>query len=205
MIVTSDQIDEVAKALAAAQAEFSAVGKSNENRQQGYSYADLADYHRAVREGLKRHQLALTGSVVSIQQLAPRTTARGGKMLQVRAHVVLRLLHPSGQWIESAAYGDGEDANDKAAYKAITGARKYAIASLLGLATTDDPERDAPAPEPVPTATDEQRQALQAWADSPDISEAARKWITDKVADPALRADAAAEALARLDKQQGKE
>ena len=52
-----------------------------------------------------------------------------------------------GQTEEADGYGEGVDSGDKAPYKAITGGRKYALASLLGLATSDDPERDQVTPE----------------------------------------------------------
>jgi hypothetical protein len=56
--------------------------------------------------------------------------------------VAVRILHESGEWVEASAWGEGQDRGDKAVYKAITGARKYGVASALGLATTDDPEDD---------------------------------------------------------------
>jgi len=37
--------------------------------------------------------------------------------------------------------GDGYDVTDKAPYKAMTGARKYALMSLMLIPTTDDPEK----------------------------------------------------------------
>lgn len=198
-MLSSGEIGDLATALAAAQAEFPAVRKSGENTQQRYRYADLDDYLSTVRPVLARHGLCLSGGVAEAVQLAPRETARGGTMLQVRVRVTLRLLHTSGQWIEAAAYGDGEDGNDKSIYKATTGARKYAVASLLGLATTDDPEEDA-APEPVPElATDEQRAALRRyWSEETALSDEVRKSAAQMADNPTLRAAVAERALERL-------
>ena len=57
----------------------------------------------------------------------------------------MRLSHAeSGEWIEIDIIGEGYDRGDKAVYKAITGARKYGLACLFDLVTTDDPETDSP-------------------------------------------------------------
>lgn len=146
---TSESIKEIAAALASAQAKFHLVGKSGSNAAQGYAYAALDDYIVATRAHMAEHGLAITSTVVAIADLEPRAT-RGGAVLYVRrATVITRLIHSSGEWIEAEAYGEGMDSGDKAVYKAITGARKYGVASLLGLATTDDPEVDDP-PESAP-------------------------------------------------------
>lgn len=200
---TSAEQDQIAPALVAAQAKFKAVGKSGRNTQQKYSYADLDDYLSTVRPILAEHGLALTGGVDGVEALPPRETRNGAQMIQVRAHVTLRLVHESGQWIECDAWGDGEDSNDKAIYKATTGGRKYAVASLLGLATTDDPEQDAPPePPPPPQATDEQRAALAAWLDA-DVGDRVKAGVKGLLADARLTEARAANALAKLAKLEG--
>lgn len=139
---TSENIQEIATALAKAQAEFKSVAKSGQNNQQGYRYPVLDDYMAVVKPSLAKHGLALTSSVEDISELETRETRSGSKQYGVRVRVVTRLLHASGQWIEVGAWGEGLDTGDKAVYKAVTGARKYGVASLLSLATSDDPERD---------------------------------------------------------------
>lgn len=139
---TSATVVEISKALAKAQPEFRAVAKSGENKAQGYKFADLDDYLAASRKGLESHGLSLAFSVEEAIDLPPRTTKSGAILYGLRVRVVARLLHISGEWLEAQAFGEGTDSGDKACYKAITGARKYATAALLGLATGDDPERD---------------------------------------------------------------
>ena len=133
-------------ALAKAQRDFKPVQKSGKNQAQGYAYADLDDYLSAVRSALAQNELAITSNVIAINDLEPRTTKQGGHLFVVRATLQTRLIHSSGESIETISYGDGMDSGDKAIFKAVTGARKYGLAALLGLATTDDPEEDrAPA------------------------------------------------------------
>jgi hypothetical protein len=91
-------------------------------------------------------------------------------------------MHISGESIEYIGYGEGQDRADKALYKAITGGKKYLIANIFNVPTTDDPETDshegfdtpavktppppakaAPAPQvPAPQAANKPRQATQA-------------------------------------------
>jgi PDZ domain-containing secreted protein len=48
----------------------------------------------------------------------------------------------SGESVHSRMAGYAEDSNDKALYKAITGANKYFYLKFLGIPTNDDPEAD---------------------------------------------------------------
>jgi hypothetical protein len=147
---SSDSLANLAPALAAAQAEFKAVGKSGENKFDKYSYANLEDYVSVVRPVLTKHKLCLLSSSEEIIPLDDRTTKNGGCEHAVRVKLVTRIVHESGEWIETSSCGEGQDRADKSVYKAITGARKYALASALNLATTDDPEHDDDH-EPPPT------------------------------------------------------
>lgn len=195
---TSDSVDAVFPALIAAQAAFRPVAKSGRNKQQDYSYADLDDYLLAVRGALASNGLALCGSVVEIVP-GPQVVTKGGTWQSARAHVVLRLIHTSGQWIEVDGWGDGADSLDKGAYKAITGARKYAVASLLGLATSDDPERsgkkrNAARPEQSDEASPAQIERLRALTSNAQLPEAFRRAVArllEKAPVSAARATAA--------------
>lgn len=132
----------LAKALARAQADFPSVGKSGTNLFDKYRYAMLEDYVTKVQPILAKHGLSVVTSVLDVQSGEPRTTKGGTVEHVARVRIALRLIHESGEWIEATSWGEGQDRADKAIYKAITGARKYGLAALLGLATTDDPESD---------------------------------------------------------------
>jgi len=138
----SESIAKLAPALVAAVAEMGPVSKSGNNTFDRYTYAKLEDYVKAVAPVLAKHDLCLMSGVPEVFCLESRTTRNGGTENACRARLTMRLLHKSGEWIEAESFGEGQDRADKATYKAITGARKYGIASLLGLATSDDPESD---------------------------------------------------------------
>ena len=49
----------------------------------------------------------------------------------------------SGEELSIHSVGEGQDAGDKAVYKAITGAQKYALMKAFMIPTGDDPEQDS--------------------------------------------------------------
>jgi len=146
----------IAKALAAFNAANPLIPKSGVNSRLNYSYATLEDFLRIIPSVLKLFELSVLTTVEMVVDLP----ARGAKGEQNACRVQLRLtlVHSSGESVQVLAWGEGQDHGDKAVYKAITGARKYGLACLLNLATSDDPERDtriddeAPHPPPKPTA-----------------------------------------------------
>lgn len=142
----SESIDKLAPALVAAQAECGAVAKSGYNKFDRYEYATLADYVAAVRPILAKHGLAIIFDAV-LDHNMERTTSQDKKENGVFLHCNVTIIHASGQYVRFPAVGEGQDRGDKGTYKALTGARKYALAGLFNLATADEPET-ATAPPP---------------------------------------------------------
>lgn len=147
---TSEQIDKIAPALLAARAAMKAIGKSGNNTYDKYRYANLLDYIEGTEGPLLANGLMVITGVPEVTNLETRPTKSGGNEYPVKAKLDARVIHSSGQWIEIDAHGEGQDRGDKGLYKAITGGRKYVIACLFGLATTDDPERDEGNDRPPP-------------------------------------------------------
>lgn len=88
-----------------------------------YTYADLASVWEAARGALSDNQLAVFQ--------APCNKQSGG------IAVVTTLAHASGQWMRFQTTMPCGD-NAQAVGSAITYARRYALSSLLGIATEDD-------------------------------------------------------------------
>lgn len=121
---TSEQINEIAAALAKAQGEMKPAVKDATNPHFKSKYADLAANVEAARGPLSKHGLSY------IQE--PVTTERG-------IAVTTRLLHSSGQWIEFDALTvplSKVDAHGVGS--ATTYARRYALGAALGLVAEDD-------------------------------------------------------------------
>jgi len=140
----SDDISKIMPALVAAQSEFVAVSKGGDNKFDGYKYAKLEDYIKAAMPVLVKHKLAIITGSTSHTEASPRMTKKGDTQPAMMVEIELILTHESGQWISVKSVGEGQDRGDKSTYKALTGARKYGVAMLLGLITTDDPEASSP-------------------------------------------------------------
>ena len=148
----SDSIAELAKALAAAQGEIEGATKGARNPHGGYNYADLASIWAACRGPLTKNGLAVT----QVTEIEGDNVA-----------LVTTLLHISGQWIASrmpvkiAPMFDRETKREKpwtpqAFGSAITYARKYSLAAIVGVSSEDDDgeaasgeHRPAPAARPA--------------------------------------------------------
>lgn len=137
---TSEQIDKIAAALIEAKSKIGTVKMSGYNKFDKYPYATLNDYLSAVKPALTEHGLMIITGASEIVPQPPRTTNAGKTDNAVLVKLTLRLLHSSGQWIEIDQWGEGQDRGDKGTYQAVTGARKYGIANLLCLFTSEDPE-----------------------------------------------------------------
>lgn len=122
-MTTSDQIGEIAGALAKAQAEMGGAIKDASNPFFKSKYADLASVMDACRGPLTKHGIAVLqspsaeGAVVSVE-----TT----------------LVHASGQWVRGVASATAKDDSPQSIGSAITYLRRYALQSFAGVAPEDD-------------------------------------------------------------------
>ena len=121
----SEEINKLAEALAKAQAEIEDPHKNKTAKAGSYSYnyADIADVLKVARKALSKHHIAIS-----------QPTIFDGEILIVRT----RLMHSSGQYIESdypvcSASGDHQKMG-----AAMTYARRYALCSLVGVAADED-------------------------------------------------------------------
>jgi len=125
---TSEQVDEIAKALVAAQLSMKAALKDAKNPHLKNKYADLA----AVREAVLPAFLA--------QGIAVTQGAAIGQAGYVA--VVTQFTHISGQWMRSRVevpYQEQKGTNIAQAYgSALSYARRYALSSMACVIAEDD-------------------------------------------------------------------
>lgn len=133
----SESITKLMPALIEAKKEMGVVNKSEQvSYGNKYTYATLEDYLDIIAPALSNNSLCVvTGNPTAIQ-LADR-----GREHPVQVELIMTLLHASGEYIQISVCGQAQDVGDKAVYQAITGARKYGLACLFNLVTSDDPER----------------------------------------------------------------
>lgn len=123
---TSDQINELATALALAQAEMKNAKLNKQNPHFKSRYADLAEIRDAVTPALTKNGLAIVQGI---------DTSDDGKLL-----VSTRLLHKSGQWIESR-FPISYD-KPQAMGSAITYGRRYTLSAICNIAADEDDDAE---------------------------------------------------------------
>lgn len=130
----SEQLNEIATALAKAQGEFESPQKKA--KAYNYKYADLAEIMDCVKDPLSSNGLSI------INQMS------GGEFPILST----TLLHSSGQWIKTDVplyFKATDKINEMQALgSAITYARRYAISCILNLAADKESDDDGVAASP---------------------------------------------------------
>lgn len=134
----SESIKELATALAKAQGKISHAAKENRNPHFNSKYADLASVLDACREPLSENGL-------SVCQLPSKSD--GSWVL------VTRLIHSSGEWIQGEVPILSSKQDAQGFGSGMTYARRYGLASVVGIAQDDDDGNAASRPA--------QKQAIQ--------------------------------------------
>jgi hypothetical protein len=131
---------DIHEAIVAIMKEVGYVQKQT-SRELRYTYAGEAALIEAVRPSMVAHDVYMhVEQIVKIYR-EQYTTKSGTAMVNTLIHAVIRFEHVSGTFIDVQATGEGADAGDKSANKAMTGAYKYAIRQTFCIETGDDPDR----------------------------------------------------------------
>jgi hypothetical protein len=139
---TSEQINELATALAKAQAEMKNAKLNKVNPHFKSRYADLAEIRDTVTPSLSKNGIAVV---------------HGMDAAESGIHVVTRLIHSSGQWIESRfpiAYDKPQTMGS-----AITYGRRYNLSAIANISADDDDDANAATQVPKQQATPPQPKA----------------------------------------------
>jgi hypothetical protein len=143
-IRNSKEVGNIVPALIAARKQIRSIPKTAKH-EKGWHYMELNDVVEETSPALLENDLLVMSSTVDSQFLEKRAT-KYSTQHAAAVLVVTKVYHASGEWIEIKMAGEGQDSGDKSIYKANTGARKYGLLQLLGLATSDDPEADKKTP-----------------------------------------------------------
>lgn len=128
----SAEVDKIFPAVVALQSEINNPKKSKQGH--GYKYAELSQIIELSREPLANNGLAVTQYCATVDG---------------QSHLVTQMIHSSGQWIrgfyplEKAGMRAVNDAQQMGA--AMTYARRYNLAAILGVAQEDDDAASIPA------------------------------------------------------------
>jgi hypothetical protein len=147
------------------------IEKTGTNASQGYKYVQAAAVADKIRNEFAERGLTMIPENIEVTEsgLTP-----SGKQALITLRITWKISDSeSGESVTFQSVGSGSDSTDKAVYKAMTGALKYAL--LLGflIPTGDDPENEK-AGDPVVTA------AKKIFAeDAPSAPKAAKADLSD--------------------------
>lgn len=151
----SEQINELAAALAKAQAEFRGAEEDKVNPHFKSKYSSLNSLWAACREGLSKNGLSVVQTLDGDERLNLTTT----------------LMHSSGQWIKSVLPVVYQRVAPQVLGSAITYAKRYALSAIVGISSGDDDDgnsaqeqaKRSPPPPTRPTAQTEKPQGFDAF------------------------------------------
>jgi ERF superfamily len=136
---TSESLKEFAPAMVKVQADIKHAIKDSTNPHFKSAYADLQAVTEACRPALVKHGFSVMHGVDSGDGSTVTVTAR--------------VLHQSGEWVESSLTLRPTKADPQGIGSAITYARRYTLAAIVGVATEDDDGNAASVPTVPPPAS----------------------------------------------------
>ena len=147
---TSNEINELAAAMAIAQGQMGAAYKNSSNPHFKSSFADLASISDVIKQPLSENGLSVVQFPINNEQGVAITT---------------RVMHKSGQWIEESFGIKPVKAGPQEYGSLISYFRRYALAAIFAIPQTDDDANSiqlaAEAPQkPVDAITGDQVKAL---------------------------------------------
>ena len=162
---TSEQINELATALAKAQGELGGAKKDSTNPHFRSKYADLASVVDALKACFPKHGLSYVQTVVTEE---------------ASVGVETLLMHASGQFVVGDPFFVPVNKADAQGFgSCLTYCRRYSLAAIAGVAPEDDDGNAAAAAKPITGA----QVALDAFEDlPPDAQRIVREWAADVTA-----------------------
>ena len=135
-MIHSEQLNEIATALAIAQGEIENASKNSSNPHFRSKYADLAEILNTVRPVFAKHGIAVVQSPSYADGIVSVTTS---------------VMHKSGQYLSDTCYAPATKLDPQGVGSAITYLRRYSLAAFAGIAQEDD-DGNAASNRPAPPA-----------------------------------------------------
>jgi len=177
MQMQSENINELATALAKAQAEMKPAAFDKVNPHFKNKYASLQSFITACKEPLNKYQLSFIQSTMIHEK---------GTVL------VTKLMHSSGQWVSGEMLVMQDRPGIQAFGSQLTYSKRYALSSMLGIAADEDDDGEldrnstpqkSPEPKKEPSVTKltlDQTKILQGLLNK--CEEGYRAWFSNHMA-----------------------
>ena len=120
---TSELINELAEALGKAQSQMTGAKKASANPFFKSKYSDLSQVMEAISKPFADNDLCFV---------------QGAEADELRVAVSTRIIHKSGQWIESTTILPPTKPDAQGWGSAITYAKRYGLQALAGVPSVDD-------------------------------------------------------------------
>lgn len=149
-------VKELAKKLVAVVKAVDAVEKRGHNTAQNYDYVKAADVAREIRKVLAEQGIAFSYDCTETERWE-KVTNSGGTLFFVQLKIAVTFTdNQTGDAVTVGGIGWGMDSGDKAIYKAMTGALKYALRMNFLIPDEWDPENDSAEVKQVRRTVEEQ-------------------------------------------------
>lgn len=131
----------VYEAWSAVMADVQAIGKSEQNRDQNYSFRGVDAVMNAVGPKLREHGVMTIPQTPEVAMSDAGTSKRGTHMHRVMVKARWLVVSVTGDSFEMSAAGEATDAQDKATAKAESVAYRTALLQALCIPTCEpDPD-----------------------------------------------------------------
>ena len=153
----SENINELAKALAVAQGAMESAKRDKKNDHFNYKYADLAACLEVCREPISKNGLA----VIQIPSYYDPATKK--------IKVATMLCHSSGQYVKGELEIIVKNPDAQGIGSAITYARRYSLCAMVGIAQDDDDANTSCGIEPKQQQQPKQQPAKAETEKQPEV------------------------------------
>ena len=128
--------------------DIGAVGKNDQNKQQGFMYRGIDAVMNALAPALTKNHVFIVPEVLE-QTRQERTTAKGAALIYSICKIKYTFYAEDGSHVEAVTVGEGMDSGDKATNKAMAIAFKYACFQVFCIPTEEMKDPDSETQDPV--------------------------------------------------------
>jgi hypothetical protein len=137
----SETTTQINAAIIGAMDAIGYIAKDGNNKAQGFKFLSDEAITISVHRACIANGLTILPIKSSVTERTITETGAGKYRTAIVMHIVWRLTHVSGEWIEVESHGEGVDNGDKSLSKAQTMCRKYMMRLVFCIATGEqDPD-----------------------------------------------------------------
>lgn len=138
----------VLEAITEVMGEVPEIEKTGRNERHGYNYVEESTVAETIRPLLAEAGLVVVPDILGVQDYTVPGRNSDNRISRLKLHFWF-MDAKDGSALRVTMFSEGQDPLDKAIYKALTAAEKYALMKTFVMGTGDDPERDIGASEPA--------------------------------------------------------